>query len=45
MLMWCFYMNNIILSYVLNFRLKIEAKTWVRDSHGLFDYESSQLNI
>eukprot|EP00347_Sterkiella_histriomuscorum_P019654 403340796 len=25
--------------------LKIEAKTWVRDSHGLYDYESSQLNV
>lgn len=25
--------------------MKIEAKTWIRDSHGLYDYESSQLNI
>jgi hypothetical protein len=25
--------------------LKIISKTWGRDSHGLFDYESSQIKI
>ncbi len=25
--------------------LKIVSKTWGRDSHGLFDYESSQIKI
>ena len=25
--------------------LKVVSKTWGRDSHGLFDYESSQIKI
>ena len=25
-----------------NFVLSLSTKTWVRDSHGLFDYESYQ---
>jgi hypothetical protein len=25
--------------------LKLVSKTWGRDSHGLFDYESSQIKI
>jgi hypothetical protein len=25
--------------------LKVQAKTWGRDSHGLFDYESNQVKV
>ncbi len=31
-----------LLKHWLN-RVSVESKTWLRDSHGLYDYESSQL--
>jgi hypothetical protein len=34
-----------MLSEQNNQYLKINAKTWGRDSHGLFDYESNQIKL
>lgn len=34
------YRNNKLYFY---FRMQIKAKTWSRDSHGLFDYENNQV--
>jgi hypothetical protein len=28
---------------MISFSIQIRSKTWIRDSHGLFDYENSQV--
>jgi hypothetical protein len=30
-------------NYLIIFSIQIKAKTWARDSHGLFDYENHQV--